>query len=838
MSEELKPFDAMWLLGATNGSGVKFGPLEAAIDVYADAIAGALTLEPELSGALPGAFRPRSMDATFSSFGYAELFFPRETALQRIRSRFGAELIRTKLLGEEGHLVTCSPQLAAKELVVRDDVAVPLSRIGLEAGQSLFKRFQPRTVVTEKTRTAEELIAGVRIELKAHRERTHTRNLHALETQRDQTADAIGTLLATVVDAKIDGESATSAVHLLEALLDPLPDVRSDAHVDPRNLVTEIATATGALDARLGFTPNSAVSTATRKRVREIDTLLEDQQLVADVLAPMAPDTQSVAEAAASERAAQLAAMRQEQLELLTQLPDVLFTEEAANNAARNAARDAEAARLAEETCGREQRLRDLFTEKPRAEQMLRETLEERRAFLFRKIASAVFATTAVYALPFALGSLLDLPVAREIYRWGVANLSRVHTAVAIGLVAYAILSLLRYMGDIAPRLRAARENLQRIHDEIEATDKAKNNAHNDELHFDYDVAHRRATLAVLRRTRDTAKRLLDGLRGRIRELNDLGDALERSARAASTTAAGLMIPILDDGDVDAWYERTAADRKVFFLEFFETCIKRSRIRHESIEEIRERLETYADRAFDAFRELTIADVIAGTARFASEAAVAQRLKRFAEAAAPLIEVRDDDIAAQQAMQRDTTLWLDASDSALVTLLRRRLPDAQCKSARDALRVHALSRVLHYPAYVLAPIEYYRAQYDPAHDPESADDPDLLPTELVLTGALRTAYEQVLLGRAIGVIRVRADGQLERGSGDTLLGDTHLAAAQRLASSESIALRRELEGEIAPRIAAADDIARDLRDFLDIVPRLSRFDRSVVGALIRRFGHI
>jgi len=55
-----KPFDEVWLLDATNGARVKFGTLATSLDTYADALAGALTFEPEMSGALPG-INPRGM---------------------------------------------------------------------------------------------------------------------------------------------------------------------------------------------------------------------------------------------------------------------------------------------------------------------------------------------------------------------------------------------------------------------------------------------------------------------------------------------------------------------------------------------------------------------------------------------------------------------------------------------------------------------------------------------------------------------------------------------------------------------------------------------------------
>src|SRR5204863_230771 len=143
-AEDDKPFDEVWLVDATNGKRVRFGATDAFLDVYADAIAGALTYEPEMSGALPG-IHPRGMHPTFSSFGYASLVFPRDVALQRVQARFAAELVREKLLA--GAHAT-HVQLAAKQFVVADEFALPPSRLGIAFASwrrsSKIRRSSPR----------------------------------------------------------------------------------------------------------------------------------------------------------------------------------------------------------------------------------------------------------------------------------------------------------------------------------------------------------------------------------------------------------------------------------------------------------------------------------------------------------------------------------------------------------------------------------------------------------------------------------------------------------------------------------------------------------------------
>jgi len=771
-----KPFDEVWLLDATNGARVKFGTLATSLDSYADAVAGALTFEPEMSGALPGV-HPRGMPPAFSSFGCADLVFPRDVALQRIETRFAAELFAKLCGGGDG----TGQSLAAKQFVVGEEFALPVARIG---GESLFRRFQPKSVVTEKTRSADELIAGTRTELQQHRDSVHLKNLRTLEEQRETTAIAAAALLSRVIDQTLDRDGYGSAAALADALIDPLPDVRDDADIAPRNLVTELRTATAALDARIKFTANTAGSDAARKRVRELSALLRDQKLVAETVA-------------ADSAAEQLEELEKERESLLRQLPEMVFAEEAENNAARNAARETEQARLATESETKEQQLRELFAQKPRLEHGLREALEARRVWLWRQLAWAAAGVTAIYAIAYAFDLLRP-------------NLRQVTWTAVVFLAAFGAFAAFKYMTSIAPAVRDAREAVEQLIAQIDATDKGRNAAYNDELQFEHDMAQRRAILGVLRRVREAAKETFDALCVRRKELEQCAAATS----AAPITAGGLTISIVDEAEVDAWYDRTADDRKPFARDF---PITRSASRHMAIEELRERVASYASSAFASFRGLTAATA---AANITTSANLVRRLKRLADLAAPLIELRDDDVEVQKAMQRDSTLWADERDARWLHQLQERLPEAQVRTSPDALRVHVMTRALHFPAYVIGQLDYMRMQYESAK-PEADSFPDLLPADLAVTGVVRNAYEQVLLCRALGISTAN-------------LGDTHLAAAKRLAASDAAALRRTISAALAPRLAATDAVARDLRSLIDD-NALTQIDRGILETLMKRY---
>lgn len=778
---ETKPFDEVWLLDATNGRRVRFGAVQESLDVYAGAIAGALTYEPEMSGALPG-IHPRGMHPTFSSFGYASLVFPRQVALQRMEARFAAELVREKLLaGAPGSRA----QLAAKQFVAAEEFAVPLSRIGVEGGESLSRRFRPKTQVGERTRGAEEIIAAVRAELAAFRDSTHLTNLEALAKQGDQTARELSALLARAVDETLDRDGYEAAIALLDALLDPLPELRPDAEIAPRNLVTEIRAATAALDARLRFTADTVSSDAARKRVRELESLIQDQQVVADTHAPAGA-------------AGQLEELEREKASLLRQVPEIIFAEESENSVGRTAAREAEASRLAAETEAREQELRELFVQLPRAEQALREALETRRAWLQQQVLIAAAGLAAMYLLPFSFTR-----------------------SAIVFLALFSAAAAFRYATRIAPLVRDARERLARVRAEIETTDQAKNAAHTAELQFEYDVSHRRTPLRVLRTTHEAAGDALEAVRARRDEL----ETLASSFLPPSIAGGGLSLSVVDDADVDGWYERTIDDRKPHVREF---PIRRSESRRLDAGELRQRIAAHASAAFGSFRKLTLGTAAAS---LIPEAKLAQRLRKLVDTSAPLVELRDDDLQAQKSMQRDCTVWLEMGDATWTTQLRRRFPEAQVKAAPDALSVHVVTRVLHYPGYVLGQVDHYRAQYEEVANPDSVDVADLLPAELVVSARVHAAYEQVLLARALGVLVLR-DGQLA--VSDAILGDSNLSAAQLLAASESATYREQLETALAPRLEITPDVPRELRS-LRQSPGLTALDRNVLDRLLTKY---
>jgi hypothetical protein len=97
---------------------------------------------------------------------------------------------------------------------------------------------------------------------------------------------------------------------------------------------------------------------------------------------------------------------------------------------------------------------------------------------------------------------------------------------------------------------------------------------------------------------------------------------------------------------------------------------------------------------------------------------------------------------------------------------------------------------------------------------------------------VRTAYEQILLGRALGVIQLR-DGQLA--SEGVLLGPSHLAAAERLSGMDAKDLRTRLHAALEPRLSIARDVTRGLQALLEAPAALTSLDRGLIRALVARY---
>jgi hypothetical protein len=654
-AESEKPFDEVWLLDATNGKRVRFGATRRSARRLCRAIAGALTYEPEMSGALPG-IHPRGMHPTFSSFGYASLVFPRRAGVATRRSAFrrGAGAGRN-----------CSPddarraQLAAKQFVAADEFALPLSRIGVDGRQALFRRFQPKTPVTERTRSAR---GDHRRRARASCRRSATRRIceNLDDAARSRATDDPRSRRAarSAIDETLDRDGYDAAIALARGA------ARSAARAAPEGRARAAAT----------WSRRSAPHGGARR-----GSCFHAEHSVERCRAPKRCASWSRSSRIRRSsptrwrggcRGREIGCARSgEGVAARNRCRSMIFAERAREQLARTAAREARRRARRRRPSPASRSLRELFGQLPRAEQALREALETRRRV-------AVAAAMVCHCRRGGDGR----------HRARIGGPTYVGDPARAGI--FTVITGIRYATQIAPLVRDAKERLARLRALIETADQAKNAAHNVELQFEYDVMHRRTALRVLRASHDTARELVGAVRARREEL----ELLAASFVPPSLSSAPLSLGVIDDEELDAWYARTIEDRKPFVREF---PIRRAESRRLALEMMRERIASHAASAFTDLRKLTLA--MAAT-RLADESKLAHRLKRFADLSAPLIELRDDDLQAQRSMQRDCTLWLDSGDAAWIAQLQRRFPESHVRTAPDALSVHVVTRVLHFPA--------------------------------------------------------------------------------------------------------------------------------------------
>ncbi len=269
--------------------------------------------------------------------------------------------------------------------------ALPLSRIGVEGGQSLFRRFQAKTRVNERTRSAEEILAAVRGELQAFRDSTHLGNLQTLAKQEEQTASAITPRCSPrTVDESLDRDELRLGLgKLLEALVDPLPELRPDAELSPRNLVTSCAPPRRRSTHGCASPPNTSSSDAARARVRELETSIEDQQLIADTHAASRCGA-AARGAGAGEGGAAAAGAGDDLRGGAGEQRGPRGGARSGDGAARRRRR--ERASRSCESCSRNSRVRS---------RRLREALETRRAWLWQQLIIAIAGVAAIYGIGF-----------------------------------------------------------------------------------------------------------------------------------------------------------------------------------------------------------------------------------------------------------------------------------------------------------------------------------------------------------------------------------------------------------------------------------------------------
>ncbi len=141
-SQKVPPFDNCWLFDE------RIGGLRDNLSSYADAFVGFLSMEAETNGLLIGTHKVRGKIPAYSTFGYGELFFPRETAIKRLSSAFAADILMQQFLPQKEVASEANRKLLldAKELILSDEFSSAFLQLERDNGKPVWQDFNPRTL--------------------------------------------------------------------------------------------------------------------------------------------------------------------------------------------------------------------------------------------------------------------------------------------------------------------------------------------------------------------------------------------------------------------------------------------------------------------------------------------------------------------------------------------------------------------------------------------------------------------------------------------------------------------------------------------------------------------
>jgi hypothetical protein len=813
--------DFIWIISSSNARRLRFPPVDKDSRVYAEAVVGLLSTEPELSGALPGAFRPRGFDPTFSSFGYAELVLPVDTIAMRLEARFAEELVGEVLCETAVESAQRSAELAAKTLLQNDSFSALLKRLDFEKGLVISREFQPQTRMVEAVATVDDITAAMRGERESFRRNALLRRQTADIERANGTVAAAAAAVRELRDTTANSVGFRQCIRVLEALIDPFPDLRWDrADLAPRNLCSEIDTASEALDQTLGI-QGRVESQAMRARARELRAVLQHQQLSEELL--------TLAEPAAEARLQPAREELQRQFEILmAALPETIMREELSRAEALPKATAAEQERLAQVTDDAERALADLVVAKQRSTEALNDALRIRRAFLHTHL---VARPIAVALLLVGLGAAVGA-AKPEILRWlveGLGGSARLFTYGVGMIVMYAAAVVGRYLSAIHPSVVRAREQVRRVADSMPAAFVRLSSAHAAELQFEYSMSLYETHISMLRRLANEIRSLIVGVRERVADLEALREQFSKEHRQAVITTAARTLSAVTTEEVDYYYDHSTSERAVATRDFCEGSLTRSAVLRFESNEIDRAVRDYVSAHYSVIRKMTLVDLAAGRPPIVALDAFGRRAERLLDMGSPLLEIRED-IEAQRGIQKDVTVW--TGGVSILSELLKHEQGMHIRTDGDPLRIVTLGRTLHVPGYSLAQIDYYRSQYlaeAPLDQTELV--PDLVPTEFILTAPLRSTFVELIVGQQLGLVVRRDDGMLTlEGTGEEV-GESYFAAAQKLLSPAGRTARSSLKLKIYERGSGEANFDELLHLFDPVAGKLHGFDRRAFEAV-------
>ncbi len=850
--QKIPPFEFNWLVDSRRSRTDYLGSLGESLDSYSDAFAGFLNAEPERSGALD-TYKVRGKTSAYSTFGYAELYFPFETAITRLSSAMGGDIITHAFLAESVALPENKRKLflASKQFILSQGFTSTLSGLENDRGAHIRHPFSPMLEIREGR--AREYVAEMQMRAEQYRRDDLIQSQNQLESRRESVLNELVNQLDMEINRRADATPSglRDALELLDVMTDPKLPLHADLVSEPQNFITEQLASESLLDQRLTVTANTEKTTALLERVDELRARLGGLRTTLRLMPVTSVTSEEEAGQATSQDAKQSTEIdeRKKALNEIEEITNELQAIEGEYEKASNHERAINVQIRKEATAkivnekkqsiaDAEKNVMDIDDKLREAHRIHLESAEQLRQTARRLlILRPIYGFIVVFLLP-VLGSLVGIDPAVSIVEFYRANLTSVLGVVLLILVLYAIIVWFNSLAQLKRKVDEAKDQIDSLKRNLKSTSAILRRAHDDELRLEYEL------YAQARRT-ETVLDLIEITRLKAEELRDTFEMLiearnwfAQQHKEAVPISSRMRRSVVHWTDIDAYYQKEVSNTKDEANLFASTQVARSQVRRIARDEFCEKLIDFTRERFKRLEEISIGRVLIHEPNMISHETALERLRELNIASQPLLRLSDVDSNRDKRSQRSETMWVNAEDREDVLALYSRIASQATVSSHDDKRsIRMLARWLYFPAYFLSQIDYFRTCYNRHPDKNTERLPDLVPSELALSGEARRALEQVLQADALGLIQRKEDGNYYFVNGSNMsLGYTRRQIAERFATDfASQKLYLEISNALKENSSDRRMLYEKLTQLLNLKVELDSIEQETLESLIRRY---
>jgi hypothetical protein len=811
-SQKVPPFDNCWLIDERIG-GLKDNLLS-----YADAFAGFLTVEPETSGLLIGIHKVRGKIPAYSTFGYGELFFAGETAINRLSTALAADIVMGQFLPKAEFTPEANRKwlLDAKDFVLSDEFSNAFLELERDNGKPVWQDFNPRIDI--RSGMAKEY--GMELQ-RAYRQFENKELLaykRTLENSGKHTQATLVNFLDHSINRYVDAtaKGLHEAVRLLNILTYLYLELHTDSISDqPENLVTQLRAAEGFLDSRLQVTIDRETS---KKLLNQVLSLKLQRQQLQDVSPEGSAELQKLQE----QLEIAIADYRQALNAEIEQARQIRVMAIAQAREKASAAIDAS-----------QKHLNAIESQLESSTDTLNELLAEESRFRTQYL--VVFPTLVAVAL---LALLILTGIFSQSALWLFlkqvwANLVHHLLGTAATILTYLGIVWLKYSADIRDHIQKVKKQIHRLQNSLKATAVELRRNYNEQLKLEYDLYVQNLRVEALNYVIKIAKQRIETLRTTLSNFSQLYDDLQAQRQQATTCFSEIRLSVLTDADIDAYYNSFLATQPKD--KFTKEQVKRSQSWQMSAAEFQNLLISFARQQFEHLSNLSIGEVLKQSDLIAGNNA-SLRLNQLYDSAKLLLRLQDIDANLNPTSQREMTLWVGAKDKEEIFGLYSRLSRTlTALLGEDEQRLCVLTRSLGFPAYFLSQVEFYRDCYERTQSQQTELDeniPDLIPEEISSNKELKLAYKTLLKAIALGLLSQNSQGNYQ--FNNQLLGKDRKQITLDLATEFTL---QEVYNELQHRIETFehDLFYQKLQQLEKTTQDLTAYERKLLDELLSEY---